>query len=66
VLEVIDAARRVSGRDFEVEFAARRSGDPAALVADATKARRVLSWEPRYSDLETIIRDAWSFEQRQT
>lgn len=64
VLEVIDAARRVSGRDFEVEFAARRSGDPAALVADATKARRVLSWEPRYSDLETIIRDAWSFEQR--
>jgi UDP-glucose 4-epimerase len=64
VLEVIEAARRVSGRDFEVNFAARRSGDPAALVADATKARRVLGWEPRSSDIETIIRDAWSFEQR--
>lgn len=55
VREVVEAVKRVSGRDFKVEEAPRRPGDPAALVADATRAREVLEWRPRFDDFETII-----------
>ncbi len=64
VLEVIEAARRVTGRDIKAVSSGRRSGDPASLVADATKARRVLGWQPARPAIETIVRDAWDFEQR--
>jgi len=64
VLEVIEAARRVTGRPIEVAYAARRAGDPPALVADAAKARRVLGWQPAHADIDSIVRDAWGFEQR--
>jgi UDP-glucose 4-epimerase len=63
VLEVIEAARRVTGRAIKVSVAERRRGDPAALVADATKARRVLGWQPVHTGIESIVRDAWEFEQ---
>jgi UDP-glucose 4-epimerase len=66
VLEVIEAARRVTGRPITVVQAARRAGDPPSLVADATKARRVLGWEPRHKDIEGIVRDAWRWEQAQS
>lgn len=65
VLEVIDAAVRVTGRRFPVTRGARRPGDPARLVAEATLARQILSWAPRRSDLETILADAWRWEQAQ-
>jgi UDP-glucose 4-epimerase len=64
VLEVIEAARRVTGRKIEVTHAARRPGDPPALVADATKARRTFGWQPEHADIESIVRDVWAFEQR--
>ena len=64
VLEVIAAAKRVTGRDFAVRFGARRAGDPPSLVADAAKARRVLGWEPRRPAIDGIVRDAWNFERR--
>jgi UDP-glucose 4-epimerase len=64
VLEVIDAARRVTGREIRIQFGERRAGDPAALVADAAKARRVLGWQPRHAGIETIVRDAWRWEQK--
>jgi UDP-glucose 4-epimerase len=64
VLEVIEAARRVTGKDFAVNFAGRRPGDPASLLADAAKARRVLGWQPAHADIETIVRDAWRWEQK--
>ena len=63
VMEVVEAARRATGRRIEIQLSARRAGDPAALVADATKARRVLGWQPRRSTLERIVADAWQFEQ---
>ena len=66
VLEVIEAARRVTGKDVKAIAAARRPGDPPSLVADATKARRVLGWEPRHKDIEGIVRDAWGWEQAQS
>ncbi len=58
VLEVIDAVRRVTGKDFKVTLTDRRPGDPAALVGSSEKAKRVLGWEPKYADVETIVRHA--------
>jgi UDP-glucose 4-epimerase len=66
VLEVIEAARRVTGKEIKINHAQRRAGDPASLVADATKARRVLGWRPAHADVETIVRDAWRWEQRRS
>lgn len=64
VHEVIEAARRVTGREIRVVDAPRRPGDPPRLVADASKARSVLGWQPRYGNLETIIGHAWAWEQK--
>ena len=64
VLEVIDAARRVTGKSIKIDNAPRRAGDPPALVADAGKAKRVLGWQPARADIGGIVRDAWNFEQR--
>lgn len=64
VQAVIDAARRVTGRNITVVDAPRREGDPARLVADSRLAQEKLGWKPRYADLETIIGHAWKFETR--
>ena len=64
VLEVIDAARRVTGKSIKIDNAPRRAGDPPSLVADATKAKRMLGWQPARADIGGIVRDAWTFEQR--
>lgn len=63
VKQVIETAKRVTGRDIPVRYEARRAGDPARLVADATRAREVLGWLPGRAALETIIADAWGWEQ---
>jgi len=63
VLEVIEAARGVTGRDIPVERAARREGDPPRLVGNAAKAREVLGWAPKRPSLEAIIRSAWEWMQ---
>jgi len=63
VKEVIDVARRVTGHPIPAEAAPRRAGDPAELVASSEKARRVLGWEPRYADLETIVSTAWNWHK---
>lgn len=62
VLEVIETARRITGRPIPAENAPPRPGDPSRLVADATRARLILGWEPVLSDLETIIRSAWQWQ----
>ena len=64
VLEVIEAAKRVSGRDVPYELGPRREGDPPRLVGDATKARELLGWIPKRPELEGIIRSAWEWQQR--
>jgi len=64
VQEVIDTAEQVTGRKIPVVDAARREGDPARLVADSTRAREQLGWQPQYSDLATIIEHAWKWEMR--
>ena len=62
VAELIQKAKAVTGIDFMVETATHRAGDPAVLVADSTKAQRVLGWRPQY-DLRQIIETAWNWEQ---
>ncbi len=62
VQEMIDTACKVTDKDIQVNDAPRREGDPARLVADATLARKELSWNPCYDELETIVRHAWQWE----
>ena len=65
VREVIDAARRVTGRDIAITEGERRPGDPAVLVGDASRIRSELGWSPRLADLDTIIATAWHWHQGQ-
>ncbi len=62
VLQVIESAKRVTGRKFEVRMQGPRAGDPSHLVADASKARRVLGWEPQHPELDDIVASAWRYE----
>jgi UDP-glucose 4-epimerase len=63
VLEMIEAARRVTNHPIPAEIAQRRAGDPAVLIASSTKAREVLGWNPTRENIEVMIRDAWCWEQ---
>jgi UDP-glucose-4-epimerase GalE len=64
VREVIAAAERVTGRRVPRREAARRPGDPAVLVADASRAGELLGWRPQLSDLDTILKTAWAWHSR--
>jgi UDP-glucose 4-epimerase len=64
VLEVIENARKVTGHPIPTRIEGRREGDPAKLVADATKAQKVLGWNPEMSDLPTILRSQWEWRQK--
>jgi UDP-glucose 4-epimerase len=64
VLEVIDAVRRASKRDFAVEISGRRPGDPAALVANVDRILATLDWRPQFQDLDTIVTHALAWERR--
>ncbi len=59
VLDVINKAKEVSGKDIPFEIVKRRAGDPATVVAMSKKANDVLGWSPEYSDLDTLINSAW-------
>lgn len=64
VREVLAVVSAVAGCALNVVEAPRRPGDPASLVARADKIRTVTGWQPRYNNLETIVADAWRWEQR--
>jgi UDP-glucose 4-epimerase len=61
VREVVEVARRVTGRSIDAVEAPRRAGDPPALVASSEKIRADLGWEPEKPELETMISDAWAW-----
>ena len=63
VLEVVEAARRVTGLPIEAVESPRRPGDPAVVVASSERIRSELGWEPEKPELETMISDAWSWMQ---
>jgi UDP-glucose 4-epimerase len=64
VREVIDCCRRVTGRPITAREQPRRAGDPPRLIAGSEKIRRELGWEPRYQDIEAIVRSAWEWHLR--
>ena len=63
VFEVIEAVKRASGVDFKVDFAPRRAGDPARIVAASARIRATLGWRPRFDDLSTIVTHALAWER---
>jgi UDP-glucose 4-epimerase len=63
--EVAEVTREVTGLPLPVEFAPRRPGDPAALVASSDKARTELGWTPKRPNLSDIVADAWEFHRRE-
>ena len=63
VMQVIEAARRVTGHDIPAELGDRRPGDPPQLYANADKIRRELEWQATITDLETMVESAWRWFQ---
>ena len=59
VKELIDAARRITGKPIPAEDAPRRPGDPASLYTSAKLAEKLLGWKPLYSDVDTLVRTTW-------
>lgn len=64
VKKVIDTVREVTGRDIPVRLGARRPGDPARLVGDATRIQKELGWQPCHADLSDMIGTAWRWHQK--
>ena len=64
VLEIIRSVERVTGRKVNCEFAPRRAGDPAEVFAGNELAKKLLDWQPRYTDIDEIIQTVWNMEQK--
>ena len=64
VREVIDAVNRANGTPIKVKEEARRAGDPPALIAKSDKAKTLLGWEPRYDDLDFIVKTSLDWERK--
>jgi UDP-glucose 4-epimerase len=64
VRQVVESARRVTGRPIPVEEMPRRPGDPAVLIAGSTKIESELGWRPKYTELDDIVRSAWQWHQQ--
>ena len=63
VRQIIDACRKITGHAIPEVMGERRPGDPPELVADASLAREVLGWEPKYMDIESIVETAWRWHE---
>lgn len=63
VKEVVEVARKVTGKEIKAEVAPRRAGDPAVLVASSEKAKKELGWNPEFDSLETILETAWNWHR---
>ncbi|MFA5878996.1 MAG: UDP-glucose 4-epimerase GalE [Candidatus Margulisiibacteriota bacterium] len=64
VKEIIEAIEKVTKKNIPAIDGPRREGDPPQLLADSSKAKKILNWQTRYSDIETIITDAWRWHQK--
>ncbi|MBP7693743.1 MAG: UDP-glucose 4-epimerase GalE [Anaerolineales bacterium] len=64
ILEVVETAQRITGREIPYEFGPRRPGDPGVLVADSEAIKRELGWKPQYETLDSIISSAWDWHSR--
>ncbi|NJK54939.1 MAG: UDP-glucose 4-epimerase GalE [Pleurocapsa sp. SU_5_0] len=64
VKEVIETARKITGKEIKAELSDRRPGDPPSLVGSGAKAKKILGWQPAYSNLDDIISHAWQWHQK--
>lgn len=64
VLEIIREVEKITQKPVKYKMAQRREGDPTRLIAEASKAKKLLGWQPQYSDLQTIIRTAYQWHLR--
>lgn len=64
VKEMVEAARRATNKEIPAVIAPRRSGDPSSLVASSDKAKRVLGWKPKFTDIDDIIKSAWKWHNQ--
>ncbi|MBQ6781492.1 MAG: UDP-glucose 4-epimerase GalE [Treponema sp.] len=64
VSEMLDAARRITGKEIPAEYVGRRPGDPACLYATSAYARETLDWKPKYSDVDSLISTTWNAYQK--
>jgi UDP-glucose 4-epimerase len=62
-LEILNAARKVTGHEIPLEFGPRRGGDPDVLIASSEKAEKILSWQRRYTEIGDIIASAWKWHK---
>ena len=60
-LQILEAARKVTGKEIPAEMAPRRPGDPDTLIAASDKARTVLGWKPQFDNIDKIIETAWAW-----
>ena len=63
VTEVLETARKITGKPIPAKIASRRPGDPAQLYSSASIARKLLDWEAKHSDMETLIKTSWGVYQ---
>ena len=64
VFEMVERVRAITGRTVAAEVSGRRAGDPAELVASSAKARELLGWVPKYSDVDTLIQSTWKMYEK--
>jgi len=64
VFEIIESAKRVTGKNINVNLSPRRPGDPPELIGSAELAKELLGWNPQYPDIDTIIKHAWLWHQK--
>lgn len=64
VAQIVESVQRVTGRELPVQYGERRAGDPPALIADTTRAKELLGWNPTRSTMDEMIGSAWSWMQR--
>ena len=64
ILEIIEEVEKITQKPVKYHMGPRRGGDPTRLIADASKAKRLLGWQPQFSDLQTIIRTAYQWHLR--
>ena len=64
VFEMVERARSITGTSVPAEVSGRRAGDPAELVASSAKARELLGWVPKFSDVDTLISSTWKMYEK--
>lgn len=62
-LEILNATRKVTGKEIPAKIGPRRAGDPSTLIAASDKAREILGWQPKYDDVEKVIETAWNWHE---